>query len=248
MPSNTYLNATIEERILSSDRPRRIWITGASKGLGHALAQALLEQGCQVAISVQKPGDARALEENYPDQVLVLPYNLRQLLQVKHACRDIRDRWQSIDCLIINAGTGDYLSLPVTDTIIQDIVQSNLDAASHCLSSALPLLERGRAPQVVAILSAYATLQLHEASQPARPANSIPMLFDESRALLGGRNIDLTVVAAQTRDRPVTDAPAMPGEWPPEAAASAILERLDERPKALVLQALNVNELWPLPT
>lgn len=233
---------------MSSDRPRRIWITGASKGLGHALAEALLEQGCQVAVSVHTHEDARAFEAIYPDQVLVLPYNLCQLPGVRHACRDIRERWQAIDSLIINAGTCDYLSLPVTDTLIQDVVQTNLDAATHCLSSAVALLEQGRAPQVVAILSAYTALQLHEAGQPARSANSIPMLFDGARALLEGCNIDLTVVAPQTLDRPVTSAPAIPGEWSPEAAASAILQRLDERPRELILQALSVNALWPLPT
>lgn len=233
---------------MSSDRPRRIWITGASKGLGHALAEALLEQGCQVAVSVHKPEDAQALEALYPDQVLVLPYNLRQLPGVKHACRDIRGRWQAIDSLIINAGTGDYLSLPVTDTLIQNLVQTNLDAATHCLSNAVALLEQGQAPQVVAILSAYTALQLHEAGQPALPANSLPMLFDGARTRLEGCNIDLTVVAPQTLDRPVTSAPAIPGDWSPEAAASAILQRLDERPSELILQALSVNALWPLPT
>ena len=233
---------------MSSDQPRRIWITGASNGLGHVLAKTLLEQGNQVAISVRYTEDAQALKADYPGQVLVLPDNLRHLLQVKHASTTLQQHWQAIDSLIINAGTCDYLSLPVTETFMQDLVQSNLDAASHCLHSALPLLEQGRAPQVVAIFSAYSALQLHEASQPPRPTNSIPMLFDEARSLLNGRNIDLTVVAPQTRNRPVTQATAMPGQWSAEAAASAILERLDERPAELLLQALSVNELWPLPT
>ncbi|MCS5514773.1 hypothetical protein NWF32_01655 [Pseudomonas qingdaonensis] len=40
---------------------------------------------------------------------------------------------------------------------------------------------------------------------------------------------------------------AIPDEWDASSAASAILQRLGERPQQLTLQALAVNELWPLP-
>lgn len=232
---------------MSSDRPRRIWITGASNGLGHALAEALLEQGCKVALSVRNRDDAHPLETDYPGRVLVLAGDLHQLPQARRACATLTEQWQAIDGLIVNAGTCDYLPLPITQTLLQDVVRSNLAAASHCLDGALPLLDKGRAPQVVGILSAYSALQLGEPGQPRRPANSIASLFEDARPLLVAHGIDLTIVAPQKPAQGMNTPTAIPDEWDASSAASAILQRLGERPQQLTLQALAVNELWPLP-
>lgn len=232
---------------MSSDHLRRIWITGASNGLGRALAEGLLEQGCRVAVSVRRLDDASELIARHGDKVLVLEGDLSQRSGAARACAQIVAQWNALDGLIINAGTCDYLALPLTDTVIRNLVLSNLAASTHCLDCATPLLAQGQAPQVVGILSAQAMLQVYEPSQPARASNNLAQLFDEARERLAQHAIDLTVVAPQTRSRPLTVAIALPGEWTAAEAASAVLQRLPERPRELILQALTVNDLWPLP-
>ncbi|MCS5514772.1 hypothetical protein NWF32_01650 [Pseudomonas qingdaonensis] len=73
----------------------------------------------------------------------MLAGDLHQLPQARRACATLTEQWQAIDGLIVNAGTCDYLPLPITQTLLQDVVRSNLAAASHCLEGALPFWTRG---------------------------------------------------------------------------------------------------------
>ena len=55
---------------------RRIWLTGASSGIGAALAEVLLQQGHRLALSARNAGALHALAERYPGQVLQAPGDL----------------------------------------------------------------------------------------------------------------------------------------------------------------------------
>lgn len=71
----------------------RIWLTGASSGIGAALASQLLEQGHRLALSARQVAPLQALATRYEDQVLVLPGDLTDPAQVADICRTIDARW-----------------------------------------------------------------------------------------------------------------------------------------------------------
>lgn len=227
---------------------RRVWVTGASDGLGLALAERLLEQGAQVTASGRPSEQLQALAGQHGPRLLVQDYDLSDPAQAAAAARQIKDHWGALDCLIINAGTCDYLA-PDTPApaLFEAIVSSNINASANCLASALALLKQGSTPQVMAVLSRYSALQIHEPSQPARPDNSLTALFANQRAALGAQAIDLTVVAPQSLKVPVVPVQAIPEQWTAQSAAEVILKHLPDRAPDLVLEALGVNSLWPLP-
>ncbi|MBV6287520.1 SDR family NAD(P)-dependent oxidoreductase [Pseudomonas aegrilactucae] len=229
-------------------RPRRIWITGGSGGLGTALAQALLEQGCEVALGVRRAEDASSLHARFGQQLLVVAGNLASPLTARQVCARLYEHWQALDGLIINAGTCDYLDLPLSEAFIEQIPRTNLAAATHCLEAATPLLRAGCAPHVTGILNRFSSLQLHDPEHPARPANHLAQVFDDARHVLHEQGIALTVVAPQTAQHPLSAPLATPQPWTAQQAAQAILQRLAQRPPVLVLEALSADTLWPLPT
>lgn len=232
---------------MGSDHPRRVWITGGNGGLGAALAEQLLEQGHQVALSVRSNEAARALNDRFPGQLLVLVGNLSDPHVARQACGRLYERWQALDSLIINAGTCDYLHVPLGDTFIEQIARTNKAAASHCLEAASRLLGNGCAPHVVGILNRFSSLQLDHPEHAGAPANDLARVFDDARNVLAEQGIGLTVVAPQTAQRPVTASLATPQPWNARQAAQAILERLPGAPPVLVLEALSADTLWPLP-
>lgn len=80
------------------------WVTGASSGIGEALALALLERGARVIASGRRPEPLAALAARAPERVLVLPFEATDYdalpAIVEHAAA-----WQGqIDVLINNAG------------------------------------------------------------------------------------------------------------------------------------------------
>jgi len=62
---------------------RRIWLTGASSGIGAHLAEQLLNSGARLALSARTLPPLQALSERYPGQVLLVPGDLTDSLQVR---------------------------------------------------------------------------------------------------------------------------------------------------------------------
>ncbi|MNF99429.1 hypothetical protein D3C84_823240 [compost metagenome] len=100
---------------------------------------------------------------------------------------------------------------------------------------------------MVSILSRYSALQLHDPSQPATVDNSLVQLLNSQRAALAAQAIDLTIIAPLDLNFTQVTEPVVPEQWTAHTAAEVILNRLPDRPANLVLEALHLNDLWPLP-
>lgn len=230
-----------------AEHSRSFWVTGASAGLGLALVARLLEQGHRVAASGNACEALDGLAEQHGTALLRLPGQLQTPGQAEAACAKIASSWGTLDTLIVNAGTCDYLTSEVPDSEVFDaIASSNLQAAEHCLASALPLLARGDAPQVMAVFSRYSALQLYAPSQVPNATNNAPQWFRLQRDALDALGIALTLVAPQSLKTPITPIPALPEQWTAQMAADELLRRLPQREAELVLEVLDLNELWPL--
>lgn len=230
---------------VTTEHYQRIWVTGASSGLGHALALQLLALGHQVAISGRAPFDP--LPEQLMSRCLILDGDLSDAGQAERMSQRIQQHWGALDTLIINAGTCDYLDPQVSGTaLFEQLIQSNLVASMHGVQYALPLLQAGQKAHVVGILSSFTALQQYESSQWPTAQNSLGQWFSEVRSRLSPKEIDLTQVGPQTLKKPVTATVALPQEWDAQSAASAIIDRLPLRMPEMVLEALSINSLWPL--
>jgi NAD(P)-dependent dehydrogenase (short-subunit alcohol dehydrogenase family) len=89
---------------ISDWNSRRVWIVGASTGIGRALALALLARGARVAVSARK---AQALQEIVQGKPagLALPLDVTQAQQVSAACASITQAWGGVDLMVYCAGT-----------------------------------------------------------------------------------------------------------------------------------------------
>jgi short-subunit dehydrogenase len=84
---------------------RRVWMIGASSGIGEATARALLGCGARVALSARSRPPLEALARTAPDRSLVLPLDITSIEQVRSARAAIESDWGGIDLAIIMAGT-----------------------------------------------------------------------------------------------------------------------------------------------
>lgn len=87
----------------------RVLVTGASSGIGRAMADALLQAGAEVAASA-RPGErlteAVARWESLGLAVRALPMDVRDEKSVEKACVELASVWDSLDLLVNNAGIG----------------------------------------------------------------------------------------------------------------------------------------------
>lgn len=211
----------------------RCWLTGASSGIGAALALRLLEQGHQVALGARQAHSLAALATRFPGQVLLAVGDLDQPEQVAQIAAQIEQAWGALDLVILNAGTCEYLEPGQFDpALVERVMRTNINGTSHCLAAALPLLRRGQQPHLVVMGSSVSWLALPRAGAYGASKAALRYLVESLRIDLVGEGIDVTLVSPGFVDTPLTrrnDFP-MPQLWSAERAAAHILARLPRRP------------------
>jgi 3-oxoacyl-[acyl-carrier protein] reductase len=112
-------------------------VTGASRGIGRAIALKLSEMGSRVAINYLN-NEARANEvlsaiAANGGEAILAPGDVRDSNQVKTMVRAINGKWEKIDILVNNAGiNADNLILRISDEAWDSVINTNLKGAFLC--------------------------------------------------------------------------------------------------------------------
>jgi len=117
-------------------------VTGASRGLGKAIALKLAAMGSKVAVNYTASEDqARSIVseiESIGGEALLAKADISEADAVKAMTREIVDKWSKIDILVNNAGiTKDNLILRMSDSAWDDVINTNLRGAYLCAKFAL---------------------------------------------------------------------------------------------------------------
>lgn len=215
---------------------RRIWLTGASSGIGLALAESLLAAGHQLALTARSLPPLQALERRYPQQVLLVPGDVSDAEQVEQIGKLILRVWGALDTAILNAGTCEYIDASQFEAaMVERVVKTNLIASAYCIEHALPLLRQGQRPHLVGVASSVTFLALTRSEAYGGSKAGLRYLLQSLRIDLAGEGIDVTVVSPGFVDTPLTRKNdfAMPMRWSADKAARYIAERLDKERRPL---------------
>ncbi len=123
-------------------QPLRVLITGASRGIGSAIATQLLEEGHFVALCARTESDLTEIAQKFADRALVIPIDVLALDAAEKAINQITAKWAGIDALVLNAGDG--VSAPIektTDEMWQHMMDLNATAPFRFLRAAVPHLK-----------------------------------------------------------------------------------------------------------
>ena len=129
---------------------QRVVLTGASSGIGRALALVLAERGARLALVARRAEVlaelGEAIEESGGRQPLVVPCDVGELAQVGALHAEVEAQWGGADVLINNAGRGYYRSFADADVSeLEAVVQTNLLGTIYCTRAFLPgMLAQGR--------------------------------------------------------------------------------------------------------
>lgn len=123
-------------------------ITGGSRGIGLAIAQAFTGAGCNVVITGRDPqalDSASAKLRNHQTEITAEPCDVGDAAQVEKLFGLVEKRYSSVDILVNNAGVSHALA-PVEKVPIEDwqrVIATNLTGLFLCTRAALPLMRAG---------------------------------------------------------------------------------------------------------
>jgi 3-oxoacyl-[acyl-carrier protein] reductase len=195
-------------------------VTGASGGIGSAIAQALAAQGARLAVSGSNVDKLDAFREGLGGDHVALPCNLSDGAAVDALVPQAVEALGQLDILVNNAGvTRDNLAMRMKDDEWSDVIRVNLEAAFRLARAALKPMMRARFGRIVSVTSVVgATGNPGQANYAASKAGLVGM----SKALaqeVATRGITVNCVA------PGMIASAMTAALP-EAQQQTLLSRI----------------------
>ncbi|MEU5672657.1 oxidoreductase [Micromonospora sp. NPDC047762] len=243
----------------------RVWlITGCSRGLGRALAEAVLADGDHLVATARNPAQLADLVDRHGDRVRAVALDVNDPAAARAAVRTAVDTFGQLDILVNNAGYADVAAIEdMSEDAFRAQVEANFFGVVNLSRAALPVMReqgRGHIVQISSVGSRVASTGLG-AYQSAKWAVSgfSGVLAREVEAFgirvttvePGGLRTDwagssMSALPISEPYRPVIDpavqrlrqaSGAQPGD--PARAAQAIIRitRVDDPPLRLLLGA-----------
>lgn len=121
-------------------------VTGGTKGIGRAIAEALISAGAKVAISARRKDEientVRALKGLGDSRVAGFVCDVRDFSQVKSLFANTLEMFGGLDFLINNAGIGIFKTVEeTTPDEFRSILETNLFGVFYCCHEAIPLMK-----------------------------------------------------------------------------------------------------------
>ena len=133
----------------------RTWlITGCSRGLGRALAEAVLETGDRLVATARNPESLNDLVAIGGDHAIALPLDVTDEAAAERAVREAVERFGGLDVVVNNAGYGDVA--PIEDTSLDAFraqIETNLFGTIIVTRAAIPLFREQRGGHFIQVSS-----------------------------------------------------------------------------------------------
>lgn len=209
---------------------KRVWIIGASTGIGAEVARLLLDKGARVALSARNREQLQHIAQAYP-KARALPLDMTDLVSLQTAHTQLLAEWQQLDLVLVVAGA--YNEMRADSFNLADanhVLDVNVRGVYQCLEVILPtLLKQGAGGiGIVGSVAGYSGLPKALAYGPSKAA--IINLCESLYVDLHPKNIGVYMINPGFVATPMTanndfDMPAL---MTAPAAAQALVQGLEQ--------------------
>jgi len=175
-----------------------VLITGASSGIGRALAVELGRRGARLGLTARRAEELLRVAEEVEragGEALALPADVRNPEALKDAAERVRARWGRVDVLIANAG----MSTTTAGTQLNageagDVISINVLGVVNSVAAVLPDMLERRSGQLVAISSLASYRGMPKSGAYSASKAAVSTFFESLRVDLRKSGIDVTVI------------------------------------------------------
>lgn len=223
-------NSTMQRAGASVTATRRIaWITGASSGIGRALALRLARDGWTIAVSARSVDELASLATESDGRIVAFPLDVTDKTAVDETVQAIEDRLGSIDLAVFAAGTyfRDY-AVGFDSARFRAMVELNLIGTAQCLERVMPAMIARESGQIAVVASVSGYVGLPGAASYGATKAALNVMCEALYPELRSHGVKLSIVNPGFVDTPLTrknDFP-MPFLISAEEAADTIADGL----------------------
>ncbi|MBI3961915.1 MAG: SDR family NAD(P)-dependent oxidoreductase, partial [Deinococcus sp.] len=135
-------------------------VTGASRGIGYAIAKALVQAGAKIGLLARDAGRLRQVEAEFKatrrngGEVLSLPGDVAHYEDLEAAVERLEQTFGGLDILINNAGVGIFAPVhELSEEQWRQVVDTNLTGVFHGIKAAVPAMQRRGGGDIINIAS-----------------------------------------------------------------------------------------------
>lgn len=176
-----------------------VWLTGASSGIGEAIAYALAKEGCKIILSARRIAELERVRKNInlPDEnILILPIDLENYKEVNGWVKKVMDKFNRIDVLINNGGISQEGSvLTTTAEVEQKIMNVNYFGNVALAKAVVPIMQQQKSGRIVVTTSIIGKFGLPNLSTYAASKHALYGFYDSFRLELKADNVSVLLVS-----------------------------------------------------
>jgi short-subunit dehydrogenase len=175
-----------------------VLITGASSGIGQALAVELGRRGARVGLVARRAEELMRVAgeaERAGGQALALPADVRDAEEVRRAAARVRERWGRVDVLIANAGMATTTAATALEAgEASDVISINVIGVVNSVAAVLPEMLKEKSGHLVAISSLAAYRGMPKSGAYSASKAAVSTFFESLRVDLRQHHIDVTII------------------------------------------------------
>jgi NAD(P)-dependent dehydrogenase (short-subunit alcohol dehydrogenase family) len=208
------------------------FITGASSGIGYALALELAKKNCRLALAARRREPLEDLSTRVKQlggESLALGCDVGDPLQVKKAISETIRHFGRIDTAILSAGvTGTTSTLNFRAAQFERLLRTNVLGVAYCLEELIPIMQRQQSGVIAAISSLAGDRGIPGSAGYCATKSALSTLFDGLRVELSRDGIKLVTIEPGYVQTPMTEGVEnMPFLMQADEAACLIIRRME---------------------
>lgn len=207
---------------------KTIWITGASAGIGKALAISLSRFNTQLILSSRNEEKLQAVAAQCQhDNILIAPGDLSKKQDNLSITDSINKRFGKLDIALFNAGTCEYVDVQNFDSaLFERVFHANYFSMIYGIEAALPIIRESASPQIIGMSSTAYFVGLPRSEAYGASKAAIAHTLNALRISLLAEKIPVSVICPGFVETPLTDKNdfPMPGKISAEKAADYIVK------------------------
>jgi short-subunit dehydrogenase len=217
----------------------KVFITGASSGIGQALAQHYAKEGAIIGLAARRADHLTKLQKSLPTEAVIYTLDVRDAKALEKAALDFISRFGATDIVIANAGVSAGTLTENKDDIktFQGVIDINLLGMVHTFQPFIQSMKQAGKGSLVGIASVAGIRGLPGAGAYSASKAAVIAYLESLRVELSVDGISVTTIAPGYIKTPMTDINeyGMPFLMAPDVAAKKFALAIAKRKRFIVI-------------